>query len=258
MSKEFFDANHFIIKKEQEVKEICTPMFELFDLQYFSYGKFYDDGRCILLCTNKDVFIHHFQKEYKLTVLPKEAYTPKNRIYNLIMVNNDSPSIITDEHQLFNHGTMLDIIVKSKGYYEMFCFVTNDISAKPINLFLNSLDNLNEFTKDFVNQNILQQAEQQLIQLPDSMRPKLNKCQEESLAYNIAFKGKNLSLSERQYQCLAMLGKGKSAKEIAKQLKISFRTVETHIDNLKIKLDCNRRHDLALVALRNDLEINEG
>lgn len=256
MSKEFFDVNHLLITSEQEVKEICKPMFELFNLQYFSYGKFFNDGRCVLLCTNKDVFVNHFQKKYKLTVLPKEAYTPKNRIYNLIMVNNDSPSIIMDEHKLFNHGTMLDIIVKSKGYYEMFCFVTNDISAKPINTFLNSLDSLNDFAEDFIkqNQSVLQQAERQLIQLPDSMLPNLNKCKEPEFDYQVSFKGKHFLLSERQHQCLAMLGKGKSAKEIAKALKISFRTVETHIDNLKIKLDCNRKHDLTLVALKNDLE----
>ncbi len=51
-------------------------------------------------------------------------------------------------------------------------------------------------------------------------------------------------LTERESQCLFVLSKGKTAKEIAIRLDLSPRTVEKHIENIKNKLDCYRRSQL--------------
>ncbi len=50
--------------------------------------------------------------------------------------------------------------------------------------------------------------------------------------------GKRVSLTKRELSCLMELFKGKSAKQIAEDLFISPRTVESHISNIKAKLDC--------------------
>ena len=124
MINRFIPDKNPLFRTESEIKEICHPVFYQFDLQYFSYGRFYEDGRCVLLCTNKNVFIHHFKKQYKLTVSPEVNNSDKNIFYNLIMVNDQSPDIIIDESTLFGHGTMMDIIKKNDEFYEMFCFVS--------------------------------------------------------------------------------------------------------------------------------------
>ena len=50
----------------------------------------------------------------------------------------------------------------------------------------------------------------------------------------------NASLfSKREQECIYYLFKGMTAKEIGKILKISFRTVQAHIDHIKCKLNCN-------------------
>jgi DNA-binding CsgD family transcriptional regulator len=51
-------------------------------------------------------------------------------------------------------------------------------------------------------------------------------------------------LSKREQECLFHLTHGKSAKEIAQSLGCSPRTIESHIDNIKFKLNCHSRSEI--------------
>lgn len=53
-----------------------------------------------------------------------------------------------------------------------------------------------------------------------------------------------LGLSKRQIQCLELLAKGMTYKQIAHFLSISTRTVEHYIEAIKIKWSCDCRHTL--------------
>ncbi len=54
----------------------------------------------------------------------------------------------------------------------------------------------------------------------------------------------SITLTDQQAQCLASLVSGKSSKEIARELKISYRTVEGHIANLQELLGCQNSKEL--------------
>jgi len=60
-------------------------------------------------------------------------------------------------------------------------------------------------------------------------------------AYNI---GNNTSLSTRQQEVIYHLLRGKSANEIAQQLKLSMRTVEKYIENIKYKFGVSQKKQL--------------
>ncbi len=51
-------------------------------------------------------------------------------------------------------------------------------------------------------------------------------------------------LSSREMDCLFYLLRNKSAKAIARRLDLSYRTVEWHIANVRLKLGCNNKTDL--------------
>lgn len=55
---------------------------------------------------------------------------------------------------------------------------------------------------------------------------------------------KLISIGKREFQCLFYFKKGYSAKEIAKKLNISHRTVESHLNNVKIKTELNYKGEL--------------
>lgn len=61
------------------------------------------------------------------------------------------------------------------------------------------------------------------------------------------------SLSEREKEILAKVAQGYANKEIAEQLVISVKTVETHKSNLMEKLDLKTRPDLVKFAMKKGL-----
>lgn len=58
-----------------------------------------------------------------------------------------------------------------------------------------------------------------------------------------------IRLSKRQMECLFYLVRGMSAKQIARKLNLSNRTVEDYLENLKLKFDCTHRSDLVIKAI---------
>jgi len=60
------------------------------------------------------------------------------------------------------------------------------------------------------------------------------------------------SITPRQEECLFLLVRGKSVKEIAWSMDISDRTVENHIAALKIHLDCTTRSQMIEKAMAHD------
>lgn len=53
-----------------------------------------------------------------------------------------------------------------------------------------------------------------------------------------------IDLSQRQSECLFFLLRGKSAKSIAKLLNISYRTVESYIEDIKYRLACSSKSEI--------------
>ncbi len=63
------------------------------------------------------------------------------------------------------------------------------------------------------------------------------------------------ALSPRQRQILREIGNGQSTKEIAADLGISVKTVETHRARMMEALGCRRANDLVLLAARHQSEL---
>ncbi|RZF63905.1 LuxR family transcriptional regulator [Sphingomonas populi] len=52
-------------------------------------------------------------------------------------------------------------------------------------------------------------------------------------------------LTPRQIQCLALVAKGMTSKEVARELSLSARTVDDHVERARIKLGAPTRHRAA-------------
>ncbi|MFD1952577.1 response regulator transcription factor [Sphingomonas arantia] len=60
-------------------------------------------------------------------------------------------------------------------------------------------------------------------------------------------------LTTRELEVLKAVARGLSAKEIAKQLDIAPRTVERHIDHVRLKTRTRNRAHMVAFALENDI-----
>lgn len=56
-------------------------------------------------------------------------------------------------------------------------------------------------------------------------------------------------LSDREFQVFTHIGKGLGTVEIASKLKLSAKTIDTHKENIKLKLHCNTSQDLRQYAI---------
>jgi len=63
----------------------------------------------------------------------------------------------------------------------------------------------------------------------------------------------NYNFTSREMECLFFLIRGKTSKEIAKILKISPRTVETYLENIKLKMKCSNKLQVIANAITEDL-----
>jgi DNA-binding NarL/FixJ family response regulator len=63
-------------------------------------------------------------------------------------------------------------------------------------------------------------------------------------------------LTRRERDVAVLIARGKSNQEIADALIVSKRTVETHIGNLMVKLDCTSRAQIVVWVLENGLPAN--
>lgn len=63
-------------------------------------------------------------------------------------------------------------------------------------------------------------------------------------------------LSDRQLEVLQFVGQGYSTKKIASELYVSVKTIESHYDAIKIKLDLKNFHELIQYAVKMRLSEN--
>jgi DNA-binding CsgD family transcriptional regulator len=64
-----------------------------------------------------------------------------------------------------------------------------------------------------------------------------------------------IQLSKRERECVAFILLGLTTPEISRHLKLSARTIESYIENVKAKLGCSRKSEIATFAIRFQLNI---
>lgn len=59
----------------------------------------------------------------------------------------------------------------------------------------------------------------------------------------------------KELECVYFLLQGYTAKECAKKLQVSHRTVETHYENVKLKLDCHKKLEIVSAFMREEFGV---
>jgi len=85
-----------------------------------------------------------------------------------------------------------------------------------------------------------------------SHKKKTDKKREARKMYNLGKSFEGTHFSKREAECMVYLLKGKSSKNVAKKLKLSPRTVEYYIENMKKKLKCRTKFELVDLVMDSD------
>lgn len=243
-----------------EVNQICQGIFRRYNLNVFSYSRIYRDGTRAELCTDTNSLNHFFLKKYIRQIYTPALFDGQNFILYDIIVNSFTPKIkeliqnqLKDQRELFDYANCLFLIEYHEQYTEYFAFYTPKSHTQAINSYLNNRDQLSRFCKYF-NQRarqLIQAADREKLIFPwrdthtgivflDENQYVANK--EFPLLVDCTHKNNYLSL--RETEVADLLCEGISAKQIAGVLFVSKRTVEKHIENIKIKLGCQNCRQL--------------
>jgi len=229
---------HTAYTSAHDVAEICHPLFSMCNLNYFDYAKIYHDGSLTTLLSNHDWFHHYFTHEYPISstitqtgIHLWEHYLPQECLKDMA------------EHFNFHNG--ITIFQQHDTFIEFFDFGAPANNPTIIDYYFNHLDILNNFLFYFKDKaaSLIKQADNNRITIPKKMHgepiPQTSYkdfCELiQKKKIHLYCKNKNIVLTQREYEVLLQLTQGKTAKETAKKLNISHRTVEDHLTKIKNK-----------------------
>lgn len=232
--------NHPFLSASQDMIELSKPI-KKFGITYFSYSRHYNTGDRFWLTTHADLLENYYKKKYYLSG-NTESHPEKYAEQTVLWSTLPNQTVFEDARN-FNVGNGIFIIQPKSDYCEFYGFGGENHNEKIINVFLTHLDSLNNFILDFNDKGnfLIHQTEQTKISFPYHEGPSnfltLNK---------LIIDGNTLYLTKRQKQCAYLLLQGKTAREMGEIMHLSSRTIETYINNLKIKLQCHNK--AALIA----------
>ena len=264
-------ANHALFSTENEIKDICHFYLPKLGISYFNYGRMYDDGGCCLLSNNNRVNQYLFHTESPVFT-PIPASLLNHKFFYLLPVNAGSyQKVMHDVKAYFNLSHALDFFECYAGYIDVYCFSSSNDNEQIVNVYLNGgCQLLAQFIADFKEQAkvLIEKVDKQRMYLPQHMQlnfnstmvlPELN--QNDKAVSSLNKKGHYLSgdyahvcLTKREVDCLSKLVMGYTAKETARSLNLSPRTIETYLLNIKAKLGCCRRSEIIAIVLKHGLK----
>lgn len=255
------DHINLVSEKNRELmQKITAPLAVHFGITYFCYQKVTHDGQW-LITSNNAQWLHHSAEQGFYRVDPSLVNpTFYQKGYSLPETHQDSilqETLIKDARSLFDLCHSLAIIEPTTDGCEYFFFSAPMSNVRIYNIYLQQLNNLKIFVSYF-KENTLKLQQQMTDNPVDLKQLKGNLFyQNDNLlitddlnAINLAFLN-DLNrayhfpkLTEREHDCLNYLLKGLTAKESAKVLGISPRTVEEYLAQLRYKLQCKDKGEV--------------
>lgn len=250
------------------VKDICAEYFRHLDLHFFGHVTVSPDGKYHFMCSKHD------WPEYRFVQggIAPIGFTLYHQIENSILLPSmdtgadlgwtDQDILVAKER--FGIKSPMVIFRKFDDHYEGFFFDLHD--KKAYEKYLQNFDLFENFIfyyKDKAHkilekaaENRLQVHEQHLQEKASIVTTSDLKEQNDKLLpkqYFLYHRSKNYAVSSREYQCLSLLAHGEKIKEIARSINLSARTVESHLVNLKHKLDLDTLSQAIEIYWKNRL-----
>lgn len=252
------------MKNISKIKKMADPLTRNFDIKYFRYLKLYPDKSRILLTNLPDSlrFIYeegHYKKMWFEGEFPvylgsgfnlwKEAdHMDKTDFEKEINLNLGLHNGITYVNQCLN-------------YWELFTFdgISQQIHQLERKLLMHFIIYFKEQAQE-----LLSDGEKEKIYLPEySDLIKSDNVYAEKIAdflnkttinrYYLSEKYRDIYLTPKEVNCIYWLIQGKTAEEIAIIEGNSKKTIERHIENVKLKLNCTKLVQVLTIVISSGI-----
>lgn len=235
--------DHIFLTCAPDMREIAKPLLAL-GITYFSYSRSTNDGGRLWLCTSSEN-VKSYYADGRYRIGNTECHPNSHHAQVVLWATLPNQRVYETTKQLgIDHGIF--IIKPQQDCCEFLAFATTPNNYQIINTYLTNMDFLNKFGDYFKEKarSLIKKGEKNKLYLP--YHNKVISCVDNANLNSLFDSNYPTKLSPRQYSCAQLLLQGNNIKEIAKQLSLSPRTIETYIDNLKTKLRCQNKTELIL------------
>ncbi len=275
MVKTMKDALNYYQSISSIMKDFCQPLNDYLGISLFLYFKIYENSRYIYLSNDINLtqqYITTFSQEnFYFREQHFRGYLNNNSVYTQILWPNHPQSKSMEMY--INNGYWHGLIITEQddNSITFYDFLADKNNSGINEFYVQHSTILEKFVEHFkikFTDNILTKLQKYLVLYEkgsDLSLPNLPKNKMESNSQNIraflkatgintgaAINGEFIHLTERERQCLKLMDRGHSSKSISRELLLSPRTIETHINNIKQKTGYHYKYDL-IQLYRNSL-----
>ncbi len=241
----------FSVGAAGDISDITKDFLKRSGLNAFSFSRVFKNGMRAELWTDGSALAHTFFKKRYIV----GAYTPihygdnekyaflENKI-NLFPkgVKERYGAQIADQRELFNYSSPFKIIKKQLEYCDYFIFYGPKENKALLTFYLNNLDILEKFTLLFEldAKVLIDTAVANPIVEAATSTPRVATHVSGSKVQGPGGTG----VTRRQIEIAKRIASGSTSREIGEALYISQRTVESHVENMRSRLNCGSRAEL--------------
>lgn len=249
------------IKYSNLIRKISAPLQQHFGIHYFCYQHVSEEGHWFTFGNQPEWFL----------------YSAENKFYqfnpSLVCSNRyiDSAYLIrSHQHDLFQRTLIVHAVEKFKidhclmltkpslGGCEYYFFAAPPDHNNIMNIYLSQFSRLNEDYVFYVREQVKHIREQLITASVDLKEINTERYYSTDYLFNTSHKlSSGLSftneikkyplLTERENQCLTLYRQGFTAKQTAKLLSLSFRTIEDYFEIIKFKHGVQSKRELLFV-----------
>ncbi len=248
------------VKNCEKAREISADFLKNFNLSGMTYYRIFNNNKLFRFCSSERITKIFFEKQ---------LYNENNYDYSLLKervsrcaysldVGEQKPDMPKATHSI-NIWNSCGIFKKYKNFIDILYVGGDPHNYSLFNLVYNDKHLLNHFfiyVKSHAipliqNENVLISRTEKVLNHEIEEVTKIKELKKNYIErtkidrYFINIKGKDIPLSNREYHCLRMSLSGKSYKEIALELALSPRTVESYINICKVKINVDSKIELA-------------
>lgn len=261
---------HITFASANDMNQLIKPL-QPFNINHLVYVKRFNDGSCVNLCNRPEWTRYFYNKQlYKRGLFEgkEKNYQSSYILWNTLADQEVFKAARTD----FYLEDGITIVKEGAEYCEFFYIGTNQKQPQLNNFFVNNLDLLNRFVlyfrdrgKDLIKKaskykinhvvidtSSIQSKELILLKQLNVLELKKQFVRDTKIkSYYLNNNQTETSFSNREIDCIKLLLEGKTALEAGKILYISSRTVEKHLDNIRLKLNCHKKSAIIEILLKN-------
>lgn len=245
-----------VIESCSDMALICEPL-NCLGIKVFSYVRVFKNGYRATLCNHAPI------SEFFLNISNTPRYKPGIEIEQSLNDQTVFNRQIIDGNELLNESVdrfQVDNTIALTEPHEHYCdyyyFTGEKDNSKIINVYLSNIDLLKRFIVYFkdIGSDLIAKADKFAFKIPSfdirpinfnqELIPDIAEFKKEFIEhtpikrYALNIDNRRVDLTQREVDCLEWLVIGKTAAETAAILAISQRTVETHVNRIKEKMDC--------------------